>query len=119
MRRAARSVWNKLTKLKEAMSHIKRHLDQNVDLIAAKPHKIVVYCEYLSALDVLEVGIQLEMPGQPILRIDGQSSNKHRDDAIELFMQDPKHCIVLVTFNARSEVTDLSSADYVLLLHPI
>ena len=102
------------------MSHIKRHLEQNVDLpAAAKPHKIVVYCEYLSALDVLEVVIQQENPNQPILRIDGQSSSKARNEAIELFMEDPKHCIVLITVNAGIEAIDLSSADYVLFLHPI
>ena len=120
VRRAARTEWSNSTKLKEAMSHIKQHLEQNIELMApAKPHKIVVYCEYLSALDILEVGIQLAMPDNPILRIDGQSSSKSRNNAIKLFMQDPKHCIVLVTFNAGSEAIDLSSADYVLLLHPI
>ena len=120
VRKAARTEWAKSTKLQEAMSHIKGHLGQNADLMApAKPHKIVVYCEYLSALDILEVGIQQEVPDEPILRIDGQSSSKSRDEAIKLFMQDPGHCIVLVTFNAGSEAIDLSSADYVLLLHPI
>ena len=100
------------------MSHIKQHLEQNVELMApAKPHKIVVYCEYLSALDILEVGIQHAIPGKPILRIDRQSSSKSRNEAIRLFMQDPKHCTVLVTFNAGSEAIDLSSADYILLLH--
>ena len=120
VRKAARTEWAKSTKLREALSHIKGHLEQNVDLMApAKPHKIAVYCEYLSALDILEVGIQQEIPDQPILRIDGQSSSKSRNEAIKLFMQDPGHCIVLVTFNAGSEAIDLSSADYVLLLHPI
>ena len=120
MRKAVRTEWAKSTKLREAMSHIKRHLEQNIELMAtAKPHKIAVYCEYLSALDVLEVGIQQEIPNQPILCSDGQSSSNARHAAIERFMEDPKHCIVLITFNAGSEVIDLSSADYFLLLHPI
>lgn len=63
VRKAVRTAWAKSTKLREALNHIKGHLGQNVDLIdPAKPHKIVVYCEYLSALDILEVGIQQEMP---------------------------------------------------------
>ena len=42
-----------------------------------------------------------------------------RDEAIKLFMQNPEHCIVLVTLNAGSESIDLFSGKYVLLLHPI
>ena len=83
----------------------------------AKPHKIVVYCEYLSVLDILEVGIQQEMLDQPVLRIDGHSSSKSRNEAINLFMQDHEHCIILVTVNTRNEVIDISSADYILFLH--
>ena len=120
VRRAARIEWAKLTILREAMSHIKRHLQQNVDRMAlAKPHKLMVYCEYLSALDVLEVGIQQEIPDKSMLRINGQSSSKNRNEAIKVLMQDPQHCIFLVTVNAGSEAINLSSADYVLLLHPI
>ena len=85
----------------------------------AKPHKIVAYCEYSSALDILEVGIQLEFLDQPDLPIHGQSSSKNRIEAIKLFMQHPDHCIVLITANAGSEAVDLSPADYILLLHPI
>ena len=119
VRKDARTGWGDSTRLKEAMNLIKGHLEQNDNLMApAKPHKIVVYCEFLSALDVLEVGIQQEIPEKPILRIDGQSTGKSRDEAIKLFMQDPEHCIVLVTFNAGSEAIDLSSAHYVLPLHP-
>ena len=109
-----------LTKLREALNHIKGHLEQNVDLSPpAKPHKIVVYCEYLSTLVIPEVGIQQEMPDQPVLRIDGQSSTKSRNEAIDLFMKDPEHCIVLITVHTGSEAIHLSSADYILFLHPI
>ena len=119
VRKEARTGWAESTRLQEAMSLIKEHLEQNVDLMApAKPHKIVVYCEFLSALDVLEVGIQQEIPEKPILRINGQSSAKSRDEALKMFLQDPEHCIVLVTFNAGSEAIDLSSAHYVIPLHP-
>ena len=98
LRKAARAGLAKSTKFREALNHIKGHLGQNVDLMdPAKPHKTVVYCEYSSALDVLEVGIQHEMPDQPVLRIDGHSLSKSRNEVIDLFMQDPEHCIVLVT----------------------
>ena len=120
LRKMARSEWSKSSKLREAVNRIFDHLDQNLELDAdAKPHKILVYCEFLSGLDVLEVGLELSCPQHLILRIDGQSSTKSRNDAIRDFMQSPKHCIILVTVNAGAEAIDLSAADYVLFLHPI
>ena len=57
-RKAARTEWAKSTNSREALSPSKRHLQLNVYFMAPeKPHKIVIYCEYLSALYVLEVGI--------------------------------------------------------------
>ena len=120
LRKMARNEWNKSTKLCEAVRRICGHLEQNAGIAAnSKPHKILVYCEFLSGLDVLEVGLEVTCPQHLILRIDGQSSTKSRNDAIRDFMQSPKHCIILVTVNAGSEAIDLSAADYVLFLHPI
>ena len=119
VRKEARDEWQKSTKLREAVSYIKSYLAENLNLHPLqKPHKVVVYCEFLSALDILAVALELECPDQPILRIDGQTSSKSRNDAIDDFMQDPKYCIMLVTVNSGSEAI-VSSADYVLFLHPI
>lgn len=96
------------------------HLKQNDGLVAvAKSHKVLVFCEFLSGLDVLAVGLESTCPEQPILRIDGQSSAKSKDEAIKDVMQGPRQRIMLVTFSAGSEAIDLSAADYVLFLHPI
>ena len=120
LRKAAQDNWAKSSKLREAVRRICGHLEQNVDIVAhSKPHKILVYCEFLSGLDVLEVGLEMTCPQHPILRIDGQSSAKIRNEAISAFMQDPKYQIVLVTVNAGSEAIDLSAADYILFLHPV
>ena len=120
LRKAAQANWAKSSKLREAVRRIRGHLEQNVYIVAnSKPHKILVYCEFLSGLDVLEVGLEMTCPQHPILRIDGQSSAKNRNEAISAFMQDPKYQIMLITVNAGSEAVDLSSADYLLLLHPI
>lgn len=120
LRKAAQGNWAKSSKLREPVRRIRGHLEHNVDIVAnSKPHEILVYCEFLSGLDVLEVGLEMTCPQHPILRIDGQSSAKNRNEAISAFMQDPKYQIMLVTVNAGSEAIDLFSAEYLLLLHPI
>ena len=73
-------------------------------------NKILVFSEYLGALDQLEAAF----PGMTV-RIDGSVSEKKRDEAVVAFQGDPKVKIFLGQMKAAGEALTLTAANHVLI----
>ncbi|PPJ55278.1 hypothetical protein CBER1_04258 [Cercospora berteroae] len=71
-------------------------------------HKILVYCEFLSALDILEIGLQHMRPDIKVLRFDGHVTKNQRQAAKSAFEEVGKHW---ERYNDESPVQDLPMND--------
>jgi len=91
-------------------------------------NKIVIFSEYLAALDIVEIGI-LEIFGISALRFDGHCNTTERDYVVKTFEEAGKafeepgtkadsQIVLLATLNAASEGLNLVHARYALFIAP-
>ncbi|KAF2664212.1 hypothetical protein BT63DRAFT_379159 [Microthyrium microscopicum] len=87
------------------------------DLKANKPQeKILIFSQFTSLLDLLEVGLDLE--GFKLERYDGTMSTEQRAVAVEKFRKDPAIPLMLISLKAGNAGLNLNFASQIVMLDP-
>ncbi len=80
-------------------------------------HKVLVFSQFTSMLDIL--GEALDTEGMAYLRLDGTTPQKDRQELVNLFQQeDSDERIFLISLKAGNAGLTLTAADYVFLFDP-
>ncbi len=98
---------NESVKIKELIRNIKEKTGK---------HKILVFSQFVKMLS--EVKKQLTAENIVFEYLDGQSSQKQRQDSVENFQQDDNIKVFLISLKAGGTGINLTSADYVYLIDP-
>ncbi|KAH9881076.1 hypothetical protein J1614_001569 [Plenodomus biglobosus] len=100
----------KSSRLEEAIHRIRAHLDSPTS-------KIVVFSEFLCALDALSVALD-ESGFEKHLRFDGTVTDQERDERVAAFHDDPEQRILLITNRSGGLGRSFTAADCVIHLTP-
>ena len=103
------------TKIDKTIQIIKGRLEEKEQLPAAEQGKILVFCSFISGLDVLALG--LEEHDIPYCRYDGRTSLTNRKVALKTFKTKPTSDVMLLTA-AGGEGLNLDEATTVIMLNP-
>ena len=84
-----------------------------------KGEKIIVFSTFVSALNLLEEGINYEYPKTDmILRIDGDVSAKDRIKILEEFKTNPDKKILTMTYSVGCEGLNITCANHIVCMEP-
>jgi len=89
-------------------------LDRLVPALLARGHKILIFSQFQTQLDILEDWAQI-LHSWPVCRIDGSVNATDREAAISTFNSDAAVRICLVTTRAGGQGINLTAADTVIL----
>jgi len=89
-------------------------LDRLVPALLARGHKILIFSQFQTQLDILEDWAQI-LHSWPVCRIDGSVTATDREEAISTFNSDDDVRICLVTTRAGGQGINLTAADTVIL----
>ncbi len=87
-----------------------------VDEVVREGHKVLLFSQFTSLLDLLEP--ELKMLNTGIVRIDGKTAAKDRKAAVDRFQADAETKVFLISLKAGGVGLNLTAADYVFLLDP-
>lgn len=87
-----------------------------LDQFHAGGHKTIVFSQFVSLLDLLQVAIQEKHWN--FLRYDGGMNADARQAAIDKFMEEQSHNIILISLKAGNSGLNLTAADRVIILDP-
>jgi ATP-dependent DNA helicase len=91
-----------------------RLLDCLVPALFTRGHKILIFSQFKTQLDILEDWATL-VRGWKVCRIDGQVKQEDRREQIKAFNADPEHKIFLLSTRAGGQGINLAAADTVIL----
>ncbi|KAH0562969.1 hypothetical protein GP486_002470 [Trichoglossum hirsutum] len=91
-----------------------RLLDFLVPALFARDHKILIFSQFKTQLDILEDWATL-VRGWRVCRIDGQVKQEDRREQIKAFNADPEHKMFLLSTRAGGQGINLAAADTVIL----
>ncbi|MCC7541328.1 MAG: DEAD/DEAH box helicase [Deltaproteobacteria bacterium] len=132
MKRTALHVLEALLRLRQAACHpglldrkrrrrgsakldlLFEQLETIADADAGDPHKVLVFSQFTSLLDLVEPG--LDQRGITYERLDGKTVN--RAERVARFQEDPEVRVFLLSLKAGGTGLNLTAADYVYLLDP-
>ena len=89
-------------------------LDRLVPALFARGHKILIFSQFKTQLDILEDWAIL-IRGLKVCRIDGQVKQEDRREQIKAFNTDPEHKLFLLSTRAGGQGINLATADTVIL----
>ncbi|MDC7220491.1 MAG: DEAD/DEAH box helicase [Spirochaetales bacterium] len=89
-------------------------LDYFLDDLAAEDHRVLIFSQFVSALQVLRG--ELDRRGTEYAYLDGQT--KDREKVIEGFQEEGGPPVFLISLKAGGVGINLTAADYVVLLDP-
>lgn len=87
-----------------------------VDEVVREGHKVLLFSQFTSLLDLLEPELKTLNTG--IVRIDGKTAAKDRKAAVDRFQTDAETKVFLISLKAGGVGLNLTAADYVFLLDP-
>ena len=90
------------------------YLIPQLEELRAQGHKALVFSQFTSFLDLVEV--ELDAVGIPHVRLDGKTH--HREERVRLFQEDPNLAVFLISLKAGGVGLNLTAAHYVFLLDP-
>jgi len=79
-------------------------------------HKLLIFSQFVQMLKLIEERITAE--GIPYAYLDGKSSTKERQAAVEKFQGDPACRVFLISLKAGGTGLNLMAADYVYIVDP-
>jgi ATP-dependent DNA helicase len=89
-------------------------LDRLVPELFARGHKILIFSQFKTQLDILEDWASL-IRGWKVCRIDGQVKQEDRREYIKAFNTDPEYKLFLLSTRAGGQGINLTAADTVIL----
>ncbi|GBG28394.1 ATP-dependent DNA helicase DDM1 [Hondaea fermentalgiana] len=92
-----------------------RALDQMLTALKAKGHKVLVFSQFTSLLDIVQDYMQFLRPEWKVCRIDGSTSLEDRKAQMDGFNNDPDYFCFLLSTRAGGVGINLVSADTVII----
>lgn len=83
---------------------------------AVSQHRVLIFCQMKSMLDLVEQSLFREMPSVSYLRLDGSVSADKRFDLVQTFNADPSIDVLLLTTSVGGLGLTLTGADTVVFL---
>ncbi|EER43988.1 RING-13 protein [Histoplasma capsulatum H143] len=102
----------KIEKTMEILRDIQSRIPEGDD----KPEKTIVFSQFTSLLDLLQVPIERE--GWGYCRYDGSMQPSHRNEAVLRFSDSQNHTIMLISLKAGNSGLNLVAASQVIILDP-
>jgi len=93
------------------VAELMREIDENLGA-----HKMLVFSQFTSMLDIIERELADKAVG--FVRLDGKTSQSMRKEAVDQFQNDPSVSIFLLSLKAGGTGLNLTAADYVFLVDP-
>lgn len=104
--------WVSSTKIQECLNIIK-HVQKE-----CPGEKILVFSQFMSLLDFVEVAIALETEKICYGRYDGSMSSVKRNDTVTAFFDDPEFSVLLISLKAGNVGLTLTAASHIIILDP-
>ncbi|MFN2424464.1 MAG: DEAD/DEAH box helicase [Cryomorphaceae bacterium] len=102
---------DKYTGSSEKIDLLLRHIREKTS-----NHKLLIFSQFVQMLKLIEERIDHE--GIPYAYLDGKSSTKERQAAVEKFQGDPDCRVFLISLKAGGTGLNLMAADYVYIVDP-
>lgn len=104
--------WVTSTKINECVKLIK-------DVQSLRPtEKVLIFSQFMSMLDFVEVALELEKDNICYGRYDGSMSAGKRNDTITAFTDDPDLTVLLISLKAGNVGLTLTAASHIIILDP-
>ena len=114
LKRLARD-WESSAKIEKTME-ILRNVRNTPDPETKQPEKVIIFSQFTSLLDLLEVPIDRE--SWKYQRYDGSMSSAARNQAVESFTDKPDVTIMLISLKAGNSGLNLTAASQVVIFDP-
>lgn len=88
-----------------------RQLDELLPKLKSEGHRVLIFSQFVMMLDIMEHYLKIRKHGY--LRLDGQTAVTDRQEMIDLYTQDPKIFVFLLSTKAGGLGINLTAADTV------
>jgi SNF2 family DNA or RNA helicase len=78
--------------------------------------KVVVFCTFAAALDLMNTSINYHLPGVKVLQIDGDTPQAERESSLKLFKSNDEYRVLLMTYKVGSKGLNLTEATHCICL---
>ena len=107
------------TKTMALLRHLQQDADDSVGLPADElPIKSVVFTEWTSHMDLIEIALEDRAPGIRAVRFDGKMSVRQQRQALDTFRTDPAVNVIIVSIRAGGVGLNLTAASRVYVMEP-
>merc|ERR1712118_137376 len=110
------TVTNTSSKVRSVVSFLLDHIIGKNDSSFRKPHKAIVFSQFMSLLDLTQM--QLRHQSVPFVRLDGTMARAKRSQALEMFNGNSSVQVILCSLKVGALGMSLTAADHVLIIDP-